>query len=312
MDDYTKPETQLPDDPLFVLKYSKGRFFLRALCLSFFAFLFLILGYSLAHSFTTPAGFVDLFFKEAFCGILLFGLIWQLAELLRFKEIRLYGDRIVQVCKPTRVREIKLEKANLSTFSRGYISDFRIKCILDRDQYWQWQTSKGIWYNEKLADPEDVKKFNYLLAVLSGRTVEEFEREANLDPLIRPGYSRRVIDEHLFQDQKSDAGREGRYLDQPLNKERKSREFRARTDLGPLIKAGHSPQVIYEQTLDEQSLRALAKEKEYERTANRALVVVGLFVLMVPCALVLQSAGPAALIIIIPAALFGHMIWKAR
>jgi len=313
MDDPSRSETLPPDEPLFVLKYSKGRVFWRELCLTFLTFPFLILAYFLAHPFTTAAGFADLLFEEAFCGLIIAILVSGIVVPLCFKEIRIYGDRIVKVSNRMRMKEIMLEKATLHT-PNDY---FRIKVISDDNWSCLWPSRNAITYDERLADPEDVKKFNCLLAVLSGRTVEEFEKETIMDPLIRTRRVPRVIDEHLFHDQDSGAGRGGREFGNSPNKENGTRQFSAKTDTGRLMEAGLSPQTIYEHTLDEQTLRAVADEKDFERTSNRALLVVGLFALMVPCGLmcgmVWQSAGPVALMfMILPVAVFGYMIWSAR
>jgi hypothetical protein len=111
---------------------------------------------------------------------------------LSAREIQLYNDRIVQA-RTWGETEIPLTKAGLTQNQRS-----KTKSIFDREEkaYKNWfvRTAffwKIIVYDETLPDPKDVKKFNYLLAYLSRRRIQELE--GDLDKLIRDGGSPRVI-----------------------------------------------------------------------------------------------------------------------
>jgi hypothetical protein len=103
-------------------------------------------------------------------------------DLLLFKEIRLYRDRIVRVWKGIGERAIRLADARLSSNFRGGL---RAKVICHQDTSWLGAIAKGVNYNEELADPKDVLNLNSLLAELSGRKVEEFEETTRLKTFIK-------------------------------------------------------------------------------------------------------------------------------
>jgi hypothetical protein len=173
MEEQDKREMKLNDEPLFVLRY---HVFMRVSAIficSFFIFFFGVCAFVL-----TARNTVQLLYQPVF-GFLSFWLAFQVIDLLLFGGIRLYRDRIVQNWRLIGSREIKLANARLRG---GYIipgaggKSFFNK---DTNEYLGWLTRlfhlTGITYLEHLADPQDVKELNILLADLSGRKVEDFE-----------------------------------------------------------------------------------------------------------------------------------------
>jgi hypothetical protein len=80
--------------------------------------------------------------------------------------------------------EVKLTNARLFGCSgrSGEIIE-----VCDRNCTRRWGYFRFDW-NESLADKEDVRKFNSLLADLSGRRVEDFEEAGiTMDPLVKSG-----------------------------------------------------------------------------------------------------------------------------
>lgn len=166
------------DEPLFVLRYRAFHVFLRTIISAFSFILFTGL---VLFPFGSAFG---LLFKAVLGGLLGLLSIRSVIEPLSFKEIRLYSDRIVEVRKWGST-EILL--ANTRLVSEG---GFRRKSIFSQDMkiYRGWLARSFLFwriiaYEESLADPKDVRRFNRLLARLSGRKVQELEW--NLDRLIK-------------------------------------------------------------------------------------------------------------------------------
>jgi hypothetical protein len=58
--------------------------------------------------------------------------------------------------------------------------------VLDRNANRLLLSIKGVQYDDSLAEKEEVRKMNSLLANISGRRVEEFEEKTiTMDPLIK-------------------------------------------------------------------------------------------------------------------------------
>jgi len=126
---------------------------------------------------------------------MLLGAVSQVIDLVLFKEIRLYQDRIVKVWELLGQREIGLTNATLTDLSSDA---FRSKRISNQTRRWLPGLFNGISYDEDLPDPEDVKKLNRLLAALSGRSVRELRESVRLVRLIKEGHTPPVIDEHVL------------------------------------------------------------------------------------------------------------------
>jgi hypothetical protein len=86
-------------------------------------------------------------------------------------------------------REIKLADAWLGTRTSDF--GWGAKGIFDGqpNRYWGWLPITfhltGIDYKDHFADRKDVGKMNSLLAALSGRKVEEFERNMKMQKLMK-------------------------------------------------------------------------------------------------------------------------------
>jgi hypothetical protein len=119
-------------------------------------------------------------------------------DILLFREVRLYKDRMVKIWNYIGKREIKLADARLLSIADYAIGDGRFKLrsynkimrFFDRrtNVAWSYMPCMGVFYNEMPADQDDVKKLNTLPADLTGRKVEEFEQpRIRMDRLIQEG-----------------------------------------------------------------------------------------------------------------------------
>jgi hypothetical protein len=162
------------DEPLFVLRYRREKVIGRMVP---FFIAFVALGYGL---FVGP----PLIQILAVLGFIIYVPIF--IHFLFLREVRLYKDRIVGIWYSLGRRQVKLADAQMK-ISSGVIGPYnRCKTICHKRANADWGLLTGVFYNEKLADPSDVKKLNSLLASLTGRQVEEFEQEdAMIDSLIK-------------------------------------------------------------------------------------------------------------------------------
>lgn len=165
------PETKSYDEPLFILKYQRRKVIKRLIY--FFPALFMAgLGtFDVRH----PYGFTNLVLQV---GSVFFLLVFILLfiDILFFDEVRLYKDRIVKVWKLLGERrriEIELANARLRG-GAGLLTN--VKRIFNQGTNRLLASIKGVFYDESLADPRDVRELNGLLAHLSRRNVEEFEQ----------------------------------------------------------------------------------------------------------------------------------------
>jgi hypothetical protein len=113
-----------------------------------------------------------------------------LVDMLLFKEIRLYRDRIVKEWRLVGSRELDL--ADVGLMSQGWSAmGIGAKCFFKQGMgpFWRFLMSFvhqiGITYKEHLADPKKVKQLNSLLAELSGRRIEEFEQTVTMEKFIK-------------------------------------------------------------------------------------------------------------------------------
>jgi hypothetical protein len=172
-------------DPLFVLKYQKRKVIpMAVLWLLLFGLLgtyglFAHIGRSTFHLiFARSFGFMCLLI----CGA-------GVAEILLFKEIRLYRDRIVKAWRLIGTRELELAKAGLG--SGMSISGYGTKSFFEQGMSPYWLVpmaffhSMGITYHEYFADERRVKRLNDLLAELSGRKIEEFDKMGTMERFIK-------------------------------------------------------------------------------------------------------------------------------
>jgi hypothetical protein len=200
------------DEPLFVLRY---RWSMRAGLISIYA---LIIWFAWFVILADPAKtYVDqLLFRPLLVFASLISLC-QLMDLLLFREIRLYRDRIVKVRKFIGSREMKLENARLEAV--GLRNDGSVKSFFGhnpspcRRLLHALYPIGAIRYFERLATPQDVEELTRHLAHVSGRNVDEFrgphiemsklikgaparktqELEGDLDKLIKECTRQRIV-----------------------------------------------------------------------------------------------------------------------
>jgi len=133
----------------------------------------------------------DLIFARSFGFLSLLICGAGVTEILLFKEIRLYRDRIVKAWKLIGTRELELAKAGLG--SGMSISGYGTKFFFKQGMSTYWLIpmaffhSMGITYHEYFADQRKVKQLNSLLAELTGRKVAEFEKMGTMKKLIERG-----------------------------------------------------------------------------------------------------------------------------
>jgi hypothetical protein len=160
-----------PDEPLLVLKYQRYKVVLRIVLYSVLA---LICGIAV---FVVPATFSNRVFGVLLAivahGFPFMAFIFLIIDMLLFKEVRLYRDRIVRVRRSLGEREIKLARAWLMSFKYP-LSSF--KYIVDQDAKRFLDKFKEVVYDEYLADWKEVEKLNSLMADLTGRRVEDFQK----------------------------------------------------------------------------------------------------------------------------------------
>jgi hypothetical protein len=203
MKDNGRPETRPHDEPLFVLRYRQSHVILRVIC---FASAALFFG---GVSFIPPyMGPLDLLFRPISVFLFLIAMS-SFADPLLFKEVRFYTDRMVLVRKWFNESHIELSNAWFVNSGRGLIR----KGVFSQQptKNFSWILSlfpfRGISYYEDLADPQDARKLDAFLALLSGRKTAEFNQPGIMFRLIKEGTKPRIVDQQaldrvLFQDMK--------------------------------------------------------------------------------------------------------------
>jgi hypothetical protein len=160
---------------LFVLRYRRN---LRAGIIFMWTSLAIVLGVMVLV--VPPKGAKELAANvPVVYGVLM--LLFNAIDLTLSNDIRLYRDRIVKRWTLLGEREVRLANAKLIGYSRlgGGAKTFYNQESYPSFVLWRLLGTffrGGVCYSETLADPKDVKELNRLLAELSGRKVEEFER----------------------------------------------------------------------------------------------------------------------------------------
>ncbi len=169
------------DEPLFVLKY-RSRKIIRRLILFFIPFY--IIWFALFHE-NPPL------LMKVVCVLTLSIFGSMFLDILFFREVRLYEDRMVKIWNFLGKTEVTLADARLrcTAVAIGKAGPHnKYMCMSNRQTNLVWSSILGVTYDEMLADPDDVKKLNTLLADLTGRRVEEFEQpRIRIDRLIQEG-----------------------------------------------------------------------------------------------------------------------------
>lgn len=174
-------ELQLSNEsPLFILKYKRWRIVWRLIFpLSFIIPISYMMVFDWAH---TRTG-LEFLFSIIIGGFIFFSFTFQLIDMIFFKEVRFYKDRVVKAWYLLGERSIMLQNASLDGSNNLIIS---VKKIYDKKIKVFFAPFKGIFYDETLACRKDVTAVNRLLAELSNRKPEEFKRyRTSFKPLIK-------------------------------------------------------------------------------------------------------------------------------
>ncbi len=134
MSELAKSEMKSSDEPLFVLRYQK-----RKLILYVVAMLFLMAMIYFCLFVVVVSSILDFILAKLGGALLFFIFASFLADMLLFKEIRLYRDRIVKEWRLVGSRELRLAEAGL--MSQGW-SEMGIgaKCFFKRGMgpFWRF------------------------------------------------------------------------------------------------------------------------------------------------------------------------------
>lgn len=173
------------DQPLLVLRYLKRRMIVPMMAV----FILLPMEYYGLFVHVSRSTF-ELIMVKAGAIIFLLIVLPALADMLLFKEIRLYRDRIVKVWKLLGSREMHLAKVGLAYETDRLFGVGKKRFFAQgRNSVREWLLGTfhiaGISYKEHFADRGQVKQLNALLAELSGRKVEEFEQTGTMERLIK-------------------------------------------------------------------------------------------------------------------------------
>jgi hypothetical protein len=170
-DQRTAGEQKYGDEqPLFVLKYQTWRVAWKV-----FWALVVVLPVGLILVVKGGASRTGLKFLLVVIGgsLISFAAVFAIFDSLFSKEIRIYKDKIIKVWHLLGRREIELRNARLDGKKMLLVST---KTISKQDRNGFLANFKGIFYDEHLAKPKDIKKLNSILAELTGRKSEEFEQ----------------------------------------------------------------------------------------------------------------------------------------
>jgi hypothetical protein len=187
----SESNSESSDEPLFVLKYRRGEV-IKRLILVLFLIMPLVWWISQHWNLHGPKETLWLIWVS----FALFHLSFLFMDILLFRQVALYKTKIVKTWHFVGKIQIKLADAQLrcragykiytGIFDSGPFN--RWMRIYDRRTNVALSYIKAVCYDEKLADPEDVKKLNTLLADLTGRKVEELEQpRIRIDRLIEQG-----------------------------------------------------------------------------------------------------------------------------
>jgi hypothetical protein len=168
-EDSSNAETKPKDEPLFVLRYESYKLGLRFAVLGILGLCFGMVFF--CYPLRASSILKGLFLRVS--GGLLLGLVtYQFIDLLLFQEIRLYKNRMVKVRALCRPIQVELANARLAGLTFVLASGRR---LVSKDAGIIFRNFGGLWWDENLADPDQLKQLNTLLAKLSSRPVEDFK-----------------------------------------------------------------------------------------------------------------------------------------
>jgi hypothetical protein len=158
------------DEPLFVLKYRRGKVIWRLLA---FLPVLCIFGYGI-NALKDPHGLKEMFLLVGgVLSLFIYGLAF--IDILFFEAVRVYSDRVVKIWKFIGERQIRFVDAQLRG-AAGNLKYVIYKTIFHKQTNVIFSYILGVSYDEMLANPDDIQKLNTLLAALTARKVEEFEQ----------------------------------------------------------------------------------------------------------------------------------------
>lgn len=172
------------EEPLFVLKYQKRRKVLYGL-----AFLFPLPMFYFIFFVSEPRSLGEIIAKWSSLYLAVIGVAF-LADMLLFREIRVYSGKIVKEWWLMGTREMKFADVGLMSQHMPTVG-VGAKCFFEQGMRPYRRLlmaifhSMGITYKEHLADRNKVKQLNILLAELSGRRLEEIEHTGRLEKFLK-------------------------------------------------------------------------------------------------------------------------------
>ena len=168
------------DVQLFVLRF---RIFSRILWLILYMWT-TFMGYVIAFGIPTTGNVLkDIFMRLGGILVLFIG-GYSFCDLLFFKDIRLFQDKIVKEWYLFGSRKILLKEAMLKVI-RGRGATWRNICNINTNFF--LRRVAGITYLQEMATRDDAKIMNKFMAEVTGREVEEFEDGSivNMNPLLK-------------------------------------------------------------------------------------------------------------------------------
>lgn len=117
--------------------------------------------------------FYILFFSKFFGSLFLFMIISNILLTLSTQEVLLYKNKIVKKMCFGIKKYILFENCKIDGMKTPFFSTKKFFCLNTPVLF---SPIFGVFYDENLADSDDIKKMNLYLSELSGRSCEEFEK----------------------------------------------------------------------------------------------------------------------------------------
>jgi hypothetical protein len=196
MTDYHEPQVTICDQPFLVLKYVRRHVVSSIVWFAVGILLFSGIGVGLIEleEIGTAKQNILLMILGLLVGILPCMMIYYIVDLLSFKEIRLYQNRIVRVGRHGGEKAIPLIHAML----RLILPYYHTVVMCHQDARLVLRDFKAIRYYGDLADPKDAIRLKYVLAALSGRQVQELEAPGRMNRWIKLADTLRVVSQNTM------------------------------------------------------------------------------------------------------------------
>jgi len=161
-------------EPLSVLRYSRWKVWLLTIIIIIEMGIFAWILHLIA---STNSNSVIAQVLESIILILVIGGVWRIIDIILFKELKLYQDRIIKESYLLGQKEVELEKAYIDRW-QSVITGLTVRIYIKKSPL---ILKGGVYFIEGLVNAKDRKTFYSILAELSGRQVEDFTRK-----LIKP------------------------------------------------------------------------------------------------------------------------------